>query len=187
MRGMSYLLGGALVAVISAGLIMPSLTSAQEAAKEATKAAAFKYVGAQACKACHMGEKNGKIWETYLESPHAKAFEKLPEASRANAACLGCHTTGHGKEIAKGKTAADLQGVQCEACHGPGSEYKTLAVMKSQEQSLAKGLIIPNEKVCAGCHTASIPKDCWAGAAAAPKFDFATAVKKVEHHIPKKP
>ena len=183
MRISTSLLAGALVVAFGAALIIPAVGSAEEAAKEAP---AYKYVGASGCKACHMGEKNGKIWESYLETAHAKAFDKLPEASRTDAACLGCHTTGHGKAMAAGKTAADLQGVQCEACHGPGSDYKALTVMKDREQAVAKGPIVPTEKVCAGCHTAEIPKACWAGAAAAPKFEYAAAAKKIEHHIPPK-
>jgi hypothetical protein len=188
MRFWSYLFMAALVALVVAGMVVPSLTSAQEAKEAPAKqeAPAAKYVGAGACKPCHMGEAKGKIYETWLESAHAKSFEKLGAENQKNDACLGCHVTGKGKAMAAGKTAADLQGVQCEACHGAGSEYKSLTVMKDKAASAAKGLITPNEKVCAGCHTGTIPKECWAGAAAAPKFVFAEAVKKIEHHVPKK-
>jgi len=195
MRIWSYVLAVALIAALGTALVLPGLTSAQQAGKDAAKepakeaakeAPAFKYVGVLACRPCHQAEKNGKVYETWTETSHAKAFEKLGAANQKNEACLACHTTGYGKAMFVGKTAAELQGVQCEACHGPGSDYRALPVMKNLEQAKAKGLIAPTEKVCANCHTASIPKECWAGAKEAPRFSFAVAVKKIEHHVPKK-
>jgi len=185
MRFWSYLFVTALVALFVTGMVAPNLTFAEEG-KSAPAAPAAKYVGVAACKPCHTGEAKGKIYESWMETAHAKAFEKLGAENQKNDACLACHTTGKGKTIAAGKTAADLQGVQCEACHGPGSEYKALSVMKDKAASMAKGLITPTDKVCATCHTATLPKECWPGAAAAPKFVFAEAVKKIEHHVPVK-
>ncbi len=182
MRFWSYLSVAGLVALVVAAMVVPSLTSAEEA----KDAVAAKYVGVGACKPCHMGEAKGKIYETWMGSAHAKAFEKLGAENQKNDACLGCHTTGKGKTIAAGKTAVDLQGVQCEACHGAGSEYKAISVMKDKAAAAAKGLVSPTEKVCASCHTGALPKECWAGATAAPKFVFAEAAKKIEHHVPKK-
>jgi len=184
MRIVSYAMLTILLAFIAVSLIAPSFTSAQEAKKEE---AAFKYVGVTLCKPCHQTEAQGKIHATWEASAHAKAFEKLGAVNQANEKCLGCHTTGHGKALAAGKTAAQMQGVQCEACHGPGSEYKAMAVMKVKADALKKGLVEANEKVCAGCHAADLPKDCWGAATAAPKFEFAAALKKIEHHIPKAP
>jgi len=31
--------------------------------------------------------------------------------------------------------------VTCKVCHGPGSEYKSLSIMKDHEKSVANGLI----------------------------------------------
>lgn len=182
MRIVSYLMLTLLLAIVAVSMIAPSFTSAQEAKKEE---AAFKYVGATLCKPCHQTEAQGKIYATWEASAHAKAFEKLGAANQANEKCLGCHTTGHGKALAAGKTAEAVRGVQCEACHGPGSEYKSMAVMKSKADALKKGLVAVDEKVCAGCHTAELPKECWGAATAAPKFDYAAAYKKIEHHVPK--
>lgn len=182
MRIVSNLALTVLLALFAVSLIAPDFASAQEAKKDE---AAFKYVGAMACKACHQTEAQGKIYATWEASAHAKAFEKLGAANQANEKCLGCHTTGLGKPIAAGKTAEVLRGVQCEACHGPGSEYKAITVMKVKAEAVKKGLLDPNEKTCAGCHTADIPKECWGAATAAPKFEFATAFKKIEHHVPK--
>ena len=47
-----------------------------------------------------------------------------------------------------GKNFKINEGVQCETCHGAGSGYKTNSTMKDQAKAIAKGLIIPNEKLC---------------------------------------
>ena len=180
MKVRTILVLGALIAV-GAALVLPSLSHAQAAPKEdATAAATPKYFGvAQGCKGCHMGEAKGKIYEAWALTPHAKAFENLGAENQKNDACLGCHTTGHGKAMATGKSATDLQGVQCEACHGPGSDYRSLSVMKNKDEAIKKGLIMPTEKTCLGCHGGPFPQ----GHKEVPKFDFATSVKKIEHHM----
>jgi hypothetical protein len=179
MRIRSILVLGALIALVASS-VLPGLACAQTPAKpDSTAAAAPKYFGvAQGCKGCHMGEGKGKVYETWLATPHAKAYENLGAENQKNEVCLGCHTTGHGKALATGKTAADLQGVQCEACHGPGSDYRSLTVMKNKDEAIKKGLVMPTEKACLGCHGGPFPK----GHKEVPKFDFATNVKKIEHH-----
>lgn len=46
--------------------------------------------------------------------------------------------------------------LDCESCHGPGSEYKGLKVMKDPEKARAAGLVIPDDAFCAKCHTAGV-------------------------------
>ena len=147
------------------------------------------YVGSKACKTCHMGAAKGAIYEAWEKTDHAQALAKLPGDKQKDPTCLPCHTTGFGKPGGydpAAATAANLAGVGCESCHGPGSDYKAMNVMKDKAASVAKGLIEPNEKSCQGCHNSTMPKDCWKGGAEAPKFAFAEAVKKIEHHVPKK-
>jgi hypothetical protein len=43
--------------------------------------------------------------------------------------------------------------LDCESCHGPGSEYKTLAIMKDGKQARAAGLVTPGRPFCSRCHT----------------------------------
>jgi hypothetical protein len=43
--------------------------------------------------------------------------------------------------------------LDCEGCHGPGSEYKAIAVMKDPAKARAAGLVIPAKGFCATCHT----------------------------------
>jgi nitrate/TMAO reductase-like tetraheme cytochrome c subunit len=123
------------------------------------------YIGVDKCKMCHKGAHTS--WQG---TAHAKAIERLKPEERSKAECLKCHATG-------GK--AEMPGVQCEACHGPGSEYKSLQVMKDKAASLAAGLILPDEQTCLGCH-AKAPHDL-------PPFDFATMKPKGVHGPDKKP
>src|SRR3972149_4427872 len=83
------------------------------------------YVGNSGCK-CHMG-KGCFEGEEYKERLHSNTWEKrlkgTPDAE--NPDCLKCHATAYGEKIAEvGKKY--LPNVQCEACHGAGSEQKKL-------------------------------------------------------------
>lgn len=178
MRKYSILIGVAVTMVVAASLFLAPISSAQEKA-------APKYIGVKQCKMCHMGETKGNIFETWSATKHAKATENLPADKKTDAACLACHSTGHGKELAAGKTAEEFAGVQCEACHGPGSEYKTPHSKKDLAAAKAAGMVTaPDEKLCTGCHKAELPAGVEAHAKA-PKFVFAEAVKKIEHHMKK--
>ncbi len=42
--------------------------------------------------------------------------------------------------------------LDCEGCHGPGSEYKGMAVMKDPDKARAAGLVDPTETFCSQCH-----------------------------------
>ncbi len=66
---------------------------------------------------------------------------------------MACHSTG---TTAKGER---LTGVQCEVCHGPGSDYKKMSIMKDREQAVANGLLIPDEKTCLACHNENVPEE----------------------------
>jgi hypothetical protein len=99
-----------------------------------------EYVGADKCKMCHKVQ--NASWE---ETTHAGSLEKA-QASTDPAFtddCLKCHATN---------ASADLPGVQCEACHGPGGDYKKMSIMKDREAAMANGLIIPSQETCNQCH-----------------------------------
>jgi hypothetical protein len=102
--------------------------------------AAPTYIGADKCKMCH------KIQHTsWLETKHAKATEAAKASTewKFEAACLTCHATNKDEAMA---------GVQCEACHGPGSDYKSIQVMKDRAKAVAAGMIVPTQATCDGCH-----------------------------------
>lgn len=140
--------------------------------------AAHAYVGAKKCKTCHKA--NFKSW---LETPHAKAFDVLSDEEKTKKECVGCHITG---ALADGTT---LEGIQCEACHGPGKDYKSTKIMskkkwkadpeKHMKMALEAGLIIPTEETCKKCHIKE-------GNANFKEFKFAERVKLVHPALEEK-
>lgn len=149
----------------------------------------FKYIGAQKCKMCHNSEKSGQQYKIWSESLHAKALvslsnEKSMEYAKANniadpakePKCLKCHSTAASVDKSLVETMTIEEGVSCESCHGPGSVYKDMKIMKSRELSMKNGLILPTKEVCEGCHNEENPFH--------KPFDFNTAIKKVGHPKP---
>ncbi|MBF0217379.1 MAG: cytochrome c family protein [Candidatus Omnitrophica bacterium] len=147
--------------------------------------AVHKYVGVKKCSMCHKSEAKGNQFGQWQSTGHAKAYgtlaspEALETAKRVGLAgdpqkapeCLKCHTTGYGGEQAEGFIASE--GVQCETCHGAGSDYLSLSVMKSREKSIAGGLIMPTKEVCEKCHNKDNPNY--------KEFNYDEAVKKITH------
>ncbi len=102
------------------------------------------YLGADKCGQCH--KKEYEIWQ---KGPHASAFDTLPFKQRENISCLWCHSTDARDNFKSYK----LKGVQCEACHGLGTEsiFGTMASGFSQDHK--KKLREQNESVCIDCHS----------------------------------
>jgi nitrate/TMAO reductase-like tetraheme cytochrome c subunit len=109
------------------------------------------YLGQKFCRACHNISDDNR-YHLWLNSKHAKAYEALEGAEKANPECLGCHTTGYGEVISDKATRKDLRGVQCEACHGPGSQYKSMKVMKDPKLAREAGLWEVTREICLRCH-----------------------------------
>jgi hypothetical protein len=148
-----------------------------------------KYVGAKMCGMCHKGEKKGAQFETWQKSKHAEAYKTLTGAKAAEIAkakglkkaanespeCLECHAI-----TIDAKLTAD--GVQCENCHGAGSAYKTLPIMKDKAKAIAAGLTDFSgkgaiEKKCKTCHNEKSPSY--------KPFKFDEMWAKIKHSIPK--
>ncbi|NIS60988.1 MAG: hypothetical protein GTO13_09890 [Proteobacteria bacterium] len=87
-----------------------------------------QFVGATNCSQCHTA-----TYDDWLDTPHALARANLPSADRDNPVCLQCHNT----------TQNPLDGVQCEACHGPGGLHFGIGPIELSYQ----------ETVCQDCHT----------------------------------
>lgn len=167
-------------------LMIPALLAAQSK---------FKYVGAKACMPCHLTPKSGAAYKVWQGTAHAKAFATLatPAAKeiaqkkgiadpQKDAKCMKCHDTAFG--VAAAQLAPSFkpgEGVGCEVCHGPGSEFKTMQIMKDIKAGKVKGetlgLMKPDEKFCVTCHNAESPSF--------KEFNFAEAVKKIAHPTPK--
>lgn len=106
-----------------------------------------RYVGDETCRGCHTS-----VFDFVSTLPHAHAYATLEDRqSEYDLECVGCHVTGWNKPGGFDHPAAagNLKNVQCEACHGPGSEHveaggaRGVGGMKA-EVSLS---------VCLQCHT----------------------------------
>jgi len=149
----------------------------------------FTYVGAQKCAMCHKSEAQGRQFTIWESSPHAKSYQALTSPKAAEAAksmnvskpaedpqCLKCHAPLFEK-------APDLkaEGVTCEVCHGPGSGYRKLNIMKDRDLAVKNGLILyANQDAikaqCLKCHEN----------AHGIKFDFDACWAKIKHPVPSK-
>ena len=109
---------------------------------------AQSYIGAAKCKMCHNSVTKGAQYTKWKETKHANAWSVLSETEKNNSECVSCHST-----------AANIQsdGVSCESCHGAGSVYKSMTIMKDREKSLANGLTLPSKEVCEKCHNDKSP------------------------------
>ena len=98
------------------------------------------YVGAEKCKMCHKVQYN-----SWLETSHAKALDDAKGSTDPafEAKCLDCHATNSDESLA---------GVQCEACHGAGADFKKMSIMKDRDTAVANGLQVPTQATCDGCH-----------------------------------
>jgi hypothetical protein len=149
----------------------------------------FTYVGAAKCKICHKTEKQGRqfpIWEskkhsksyTALSSSEApvKAKEMGVENPMESPECLKCHAP-----LFEKAPEFKEEGVTCEVCHGPGSVYKKLSIMKSREESVKNGLTVydtpeKQKKFCMTCHENAHGQP----------FDFEASWEKIQHPVPEK-
>ncbi len=136
----------------------------------------FKYIGAAKCKMCHNKADKGEQYNKWASSVHAKAMASLKGDEAKDPKCLKCHSTAAGADQALVATITVAEGVSCESCHGPGSAYKVATIMKDQKASLAKGLILPDEKVCKKCHNEQSPH--YKG------FNYKEYVAKIAHDDP---
>lgn len=135
----------------------------------------FKYVGVNTCiGACHKTEAQGNQLEIWRNSKHSNAFIALQNDRADSIAlskgflapaaesqqCVKCHTLGKNIDESELLNSFDKsQGVQCESCHGPGSQYRKNSVMKNKDYAVSKGLIIHSEKekFCIQCHNEESP------------------------------
>lgn len=154
------------------------------------------YVGAQVCARCHEGKAAGNQYSHWLRSAHSKGWASLatPEAKQMarlsgipdepqNAPiCLGCHATAADAEKwERDATFAVEDGVQCEKCHGPGSEYMDEAVMRDPEAAMKAGLRKFTQRDCEVCHYV---KGSHVAVHHKPKIDIEAAWKALAHPVP---
>jgi predicted CXXCH cytochrome family protein len=114
------------------------------------------YLGAEACRQCHSSTlhqaENTRHFLTFVDDPkNPYDFVSIWKADGQPNSCLQCHTTGwdpaennHGADEAEYRK--NLLGIQCEACHGPGSEH----VKGGGDAS--KITVSYAAEVCGSCH-----------------------------------
>jgi YVTN family beta-propeller protein len=155
------------------------------------------FLGVQACAACHSGVDTGHQFSRWHLSAHARAFASLalpqageiarlsgiPEEPQQARMCLGCHATAADTEPWERTEAFRVQdGLQCEGCHGPGSEYAVAEVMMDRAESVRRGLVIPDtEDSCMMCHRVKGSHEAVLQKA---PFDLATAWPAIAHPFP---
>ena len=93
---------------------------------------------------------------------------------------MKCHATAYNapaKFIGKKYKVED--GVQCETCHGPGEDYKSMKIMKDRKLAVANGLQMHDnlDKFCATCHNTESP-------VYKKPYDFKAMWEKIKHPIP---
>ena len=159
------------VLIIGGVLLLPSLAYTAEK---------FGLTGTEGCSICHKVKERAKTWdnafEIWTESKHAKAYVNLTSDQAKKIAtaegianpqtsekCLKCHSTAYGVEKSLlGKKFKIDDGVSCEACHGPGEEWKSAKVhAESRPLALQKGMndvwdSAVKDKICQSCHTEEV-------------------------------
>ena len=151
------------------------------------------YVGTSTCGMCHKSEKQGSQLSIWEGSKHSQAYLSLQKEEADKIAkekgfttkavetpeCLKCHASGYNVDASLlGNKFKVEDGVQCETCHGPGSDYKSKKVMENKEEAIKNGLIVYDkiEDFCIGCHNAESPTYV--------EFNFEESWAKIKHTVP---
>lgn len=131
----------------------------REASLKEAEAYAPACLGVEAsCVRCHSDQ-----YEQWKTSTHAHAYQTLQQAFQStNPECLRCHTTCQLelKQDGSAVVPEGLRNVQCESCHGIGTEHA---------RDGSYGVI--RVETCLGCHDEDN----------SPDFDLATYLPKVTH------
>lgn len=154
------------------------------------------YVGARVCAECHHDQAAGHQFSLWRAGPHAKAYASLwspeskqiaklsgiPEEPQQAAMCLGCHATAsQAEEWEKEKRFYLEDGIQCEYCHGPGSEYMPAEIMMDRAKAMANGLKMPGERECLMCHNT---KGSHVAVLGSPELNIREAMMRIAHPVP---
>ncbi len=105
------------------------------------------------CGNCHSGHQ-----ADWSKTHHAKAYATLVGNAGASKTCYACHTVsanGNGLTAPAGWDMTPdpgYQDVQCESCHGPGTEHVKLPDNKAK-WPLARLTLTKASASCAACHT----------------------------------
>jgi hypothetical protein len=181
--------------VVTGAFILPGTNNAVESVAYAAAppvADGAQYIGVAQCVICHRTEQQGRQEAIWRESAHAKAFETLKSdqskkiaadmgiegAPHEVEACLKCHATGYDLPAERlGNRFNVADGVQCETCHGAGSDYRAIHG-RDPQAGKERGLIVGSgdADACIACHNEESPT--YKG------FDFERDMARIAHPIP---
>ncbi|MEZ4741336.1 MAG: multiheme c-type cytochrome [Bdellovibrionota bacterium] len=101
------------------------------------------FIGAQACKSCHLKE-----WNIWQKTQHAHSYKTLVTKNKEkDPECISCHVLAYnldGGFVSK-ENSPNFASVQCENCHGPRKEHTQNPTAKIKTKQAAK-------EVCKNCH-----------------------------------
>lgn len=125
----------------------------ETAYNEAMASNEYHYVGNDKCRLCHRDFFIGRKHDL-----HDHSLEYITSSEyRDNPRCLVCHTTGYGTPsgFMSVEETPRLANVQCEGCHGPGSNHLKIASLKKTGGGLLAGIDNHErlKKMCKACHT----------------------------------
>lgn len=121
------------------------------------------YVGAATCAGCHTNAH--AQWAT---TAHASAYPTLVARDKQfDLECVGCHVTGYQQPGGSTLGFTDtLEGVQCEACHGPGSLHAAAPTAAAPKPTIQRSV---TAATCVGCHNSEH----------SPRFDFDSYLPRI--------
>ena len=117
------------------------------------------FLGSDMCTRCHVAE--GEQWK---KTAHSRAWATLTERHKDTTPdCIPCHVVGYRQPGGFGmnSTGATMTNVQCESCHGMGTQHESYAAVRRRV----------TESTCMGCHTSST----------SPDFNFARFKPYIDH------
>lgn len=117
------------------------------------------YLGGEVCARCHPAE--ASQWKG---TKHAQAWQTLVDAKKdATPECIGCHVVGYNQAggYKDGATTPALVNVQCESCHGMGTQHEAFGAQPRKV----------TEQTCRTCHTQQT----------SPEFSFALFEPHINH------
>ncbi|MCK9372044.1 MAG: cytochrome c family protein [Sulfuricurvum sp.] len=143
---------------------------------EAIASGEYRYTGNDKCRLCH---RDFFIGRKHDQHDHSMDYISSGEFKN-NPRCLVCHSTGYGTPsgfVLLEKTPR-LSNVQCEGCHGPGSNHIKVASLKKTGGGLLAGEDNPErlKKMCKVCHTSRWNRSY---------NDFESAYSKYKKAVPK--
>jgi hypothetical protein len=104
------------------------------------------YVTDKGCTACH--QQQTEFWE---RTHHAHAWQTMiDERAVSDLECITCHTVGFLKPggFDRPDRVKGFENVQCESCHGPGSEHVSGVGFLDPDTIVSRSAAMD----CEGCH-----------------------------------